>query len=73
MKVHFTDNPYIKVSWREATRAMTDLTNTFFDSKGDRNDTDLLKEAEKILCRLGWSLEEYQDTNRPSKVETTGL
>lgn len=73
MKVHFTNSPYIKVSWREATCAMTNLTNTFFDSKGGRNDIDLLKEAEKVLYKLGWSLEEYQNTNRPSKVETTGL
>jgi hypothetical protein len=63
MKVKFTSNPYIKASWHEATAKLTKLTNEYLDEAGSSGD--LLKKAEDVLYRLGWTLEEYQELNRP--------
>lgn len=63
MKVKFINNPYMKVSRREVKHVMTDLATTFF-SESKHIKIDLLKEARKVLYKLGWSLEEFQDTHK---------
>lgn len=63
MKVQFISNPYIKASWQEVTVKLTDLTNSYMNDT--ENTDDLLKKAEDVLYKLGWTLEEYQTLNRP--------
>ena len=63
MKTRFTSNPYIKASWHEVNVRLTKLTNDYLNDKNDSSD--LLKKAEEVLYKLGWTLEEYQTKNRP--------
>jgi hypothetical protein len=60
MKVKFRSNPYVKVSWSKVDREMTDLVNSFYSNNHKNENKNLLKEANKMLFTLGWSLEEYQ-------------
>ena len=57
--VKFTSNPYVKATQHQINVEMRDLVNTFVRSDSE----DLLKKAEEILFPLGWSLEEFQDSN----------
>jgi hypothetical protein len=61
--VKFISNPYVRAHWRQIHVEMRDLVNSFANS----NTKDLLKKAEEILYPLGWSLEEYQDSNHLSR------
>ncbi len=63
MKVKFISNPHIKASWREVTAKLTNLTNDYWNDGKDSGN--LLKRAEDVLYKLGWTLEEYQTKNRP--------
>jgi hypothetical protein len=62
--VKFTSNPFIRSTLNVAHAAMNNIVNTFYDSEHE----DLLKKAAESLYRLGWTLEEYQESNKPGRL-----
>jgi hypothetical protein len=62
-KIKFISNPFVRAPWKEVDETANLIVNKYFNFPDKREE--MMEMAKKCIYSLGWSLEEYQESNRP--------